>query len=313
MIRLVDMLELRGVTKKYENKVIFEDISLKINKGEIVSILGPSGCGKTTLLHIILGLTGINGGRLAYNGEDITRVPMKKRGFNIVFQDYALFPNLNVKQNIEYGLRNNPHISTQAEVDELVDLLDIKAHLNKRISQLSGGQKQRVALARTLVMKPKILLLDEPLSALDGVIKETIKARIREISVRYQLTTLIVTHDPEEAMTLSDRIVLLSDGKVAQFATPTEIIRNPANDFVKNFILNQLNIKRRNILSLFSDDGANIDPLSKYTQRQHYGQDDSVVTHRYDDIDGIDTIDNTDDLNVIKDSHQQKRKDATIN
>ncbi|WP_372860901.1 ABC transporter ATP-binding protein [Psychrobacter sp.] len=307
------MLELRGVTKKYENKVIFEDISLKINKGEIVSILGPSGCGKTTLLHIILGLTGINGGRLAYNGEDITRVPMKKRGFNIVFQDYALFPNLNVKQNIEYGLRNNPHISTQAEVDELVDLLDIKAHLNKRISQLSGGQKQRVALARTLVMKPKILLLDEPLSALDGVIKETIKARIREISVRYQLTTLIVTHDPEEAMTLSDRILLLSDGKVAQFATPTEIIRNPANDFVKNFILNQLNIKRRNILSLFADDGANIDPLSKYTQRQHYGQDDSVVTHRYDDIDGIDTIDNTDDLNVIKASHQQKRKDATIN
>ncbi|WP_201604417.1 ABC transporter ATP-binding protein [Psychrobacter immobilis] len=307
------MLELRGVTKKYENKVIFEDISLKINKGEIVSILGPSGCGKTTLLHIILGLTGINGGRLAYNGEDITRVPMKKRGFNIVFQDYALFPNLNVKQNIEYGLRNNPHISTQAEVDELVDLLDIKAHLNKRISQLSGGQKQRVALARTLVMKPKILLLDEPLSALDGVIKETIKARIREISVRYQLTTLIVTHDPEEAMTLSDRILLLSDGKVAQFATPTEIIRNPANDFVKNFILNQLNIKRRNILSLFADNGANIDPLSKYTQRQHYGQDDSVVTHRYDDIDGMDIIDNTDDLNVIKDSHQQKRKDATIN
>ena len=304
------MLELRGVTKKYENKVIFEDISLKINKGEIVSILGPSGCGKTTLLHIILGLTGINGGRLAYNGEDITRVPMKKRGFNIVFQDYALFPNLNVKQNIEYGLRNNPHISTQAEVDELVDLLDIKAHLNKRISQLSGGQKQRVALARTLVMKPKILLLDEPLSALDGVIKETIKARIREISVRYQLTTLIVTHDPEEAMTLSDRILLLSDGKVAQFATPTEIIRNPANDFVKNFILNQLNIKRRNILSLFADNGANIDPLSKYTQRQHYGQDDSVVTHRYDDIDGMDT---TDDLNVIKASHQQKRKDATIN
>lgn len=307
------MLELRGVTKKYENKVIFEDISLKINKGEIVSILGPSGCGKTTLLHIILGLTGINGGRLAYNGEDITRVPMKKRGFNIVFQDYALFPNLNVKQNIEYGLRNNPHISTQAEVDELVDLLDIKAHLNKRINQLSGGQKQRVALARTLVMKPKILLLDEPLSALDGVIKETIKARIREISVRYQLTTLIVTHDPEEAMTLSDRILLLSDGKVAQFATPTEIIRNPANDFVKNFILNQLNIKRRNILSLFADDGATIDPLSKYTQRQHYGQNDSEVTHRYDDIDGIDTIDNTDDLNVIKDSHQQKRKDATIN
>ena len=260
------MLELRNVTKKYDGKVIFEDISLKVNKGEIVSILGPSGCGKTTLLHIILGLTDISSGRLAYDNEDITRVPMKHRGFNIVFQDYALFPNLNVKQNIEYGLRNRPNVSTQAEVDELVDLLEIKPHLNKRISQLSGGQKQRVALARTLVMKPKILLLDEPLSALDGVIKETIKARIREIAERYELTTLIVTHDPEEAMTLSDRILLLSDGKVAQYAKPSEIIKNPANDFVKSFILNQLNIKRRNILSLFEADSAPTDPLEKYTQ-----------------------------------------------
>ena len=281
MIGLVDMLELRGVTKKYDDKVIFEDISLKINKGEIVSILGPSGCGKTTLLHIILGLTDVNEGRLAYNGEDITRVPMKKRGFNIVFQDYALFPNLNVKKNIEYGLRNNPNISTQKEVDELVDLLDIKAHLHKRISQLSGGQKQRVALARTLVMKPKILLLDEPLSALDGVLKETIKERIREIAVRYQLTTLIVTHDPEEAMTLSDRILLLSDGKVAQFAKPTEIIRNPANDFVKKFILDQLNIKRRNILGLFEDAAPHVDPISKYTQIQPYAQDNAIVGHDY--------------------------------
>lgn len=293
------MLELRDVTKEYDGKVIFENLSLKINKGEIVSILGPSGCGKTTLLHIILGLTAINKGRLAYSGEDITRVPMKKRGFNIVFQDYALFPNLNVKQNIEYGLRNNPHISTQQEVDELVELLDIKPHLNKRINQLSGGQKQRVALARTLVMKPKILLLDEPLSALDGVIKETIKARIREISERYQLTTLIVTHDPEEAMTLSDRILLLSDGKVAQFATPKDIIRHPANEFVKNFILNQLNIKRRNILSLFADDNADIDPLNKYTQSQHYGQNDRVVRHHVD-------------ANVSNQSRQEKNKDTVI-
>lgn len=277
------MLELRQVTKKYDDKVIFEDISLKINRGEIVSILGPSGCGKTTLLHMILGLTNISGGRIAYNGEDITRVPMQERGFNIVFQDYALFPNLNVKQNIEYGLRNNANLSTQQEVDELVDLLDIKAHLNKRIHQLSGGQKQRVALARTLVMKPKILLLDEPLSALDGVIKETVKARIREIAKRYQLTTLIVTHDPEEAMTLSDRILLLSDGKVAQFAQPTEIIHNPANDFVTNFILNQLNIKRRNILSLFADGISEADPLSKYTQTQNYGHHEADISCRLTD------------------------------
>ena len=294
------MLELRQVTKKHEDKIIFEDLSLRINKGEIVSILGPSGCGKTTLLHMILGLTDINGGRIAYNGEDITRVSMRQRGFNIGFQDYALFPNLSVKQNIEYGLRNNPNMSTQQEVDELVDLLDIKAHLNKRIQQLSGGQKQRVALARTLVIKPKILLLDEPLSALDGVIKETVKARIREIAVRYQLTTLIVTHDPEEAMTLSDRILLLSEGKVAQFAQPAEIIHNPANDFGTNFILNQLNIKRRNILSLFADGLSETDPLSKYTQTQNYGHHEADISYRPTDSHTLTAHDKQQSKNAVK-------------
>ena len=169
-------------------------------------------------------------------------------------------------------------MSTQQEVDELVDLLDIKAHLNKRIHQLSGGQKQRVALARTLVMKPKILLLDEPLSALDGVIKETVKARIREIAVRYQLTTLIVTHDPGEAMTLSDRILLLSEGKVAQFAQPAEIIHNPANDFVTNFILNQLNIKR-----LFADGLSETDAGRTQTQTMAIMRlilAPSIISHR---------------------------------
>ena len=277
------MLELRQVTKRYDDKVIFEDLSLKINKGEIVSILGPSGCGKTTLLHMILGLTDISGGRIAYNGEDITRVSMRQRGFNSIAQDYAIFPNLNVKQNNEYGLRNNPNDSTQQEVNELIDLLDIKAYLNKYIHQLSGHQKQRVVLARTLVMKPKILLLDEPLSALDGVNKETVKERIREIAVRYQLTTLIVTHDPGEAMTLSDRILLLSDGKIAQFSEPAEIIHNPASDFVTNAILNQLNIKRRNILSLFADGTSEADPLSKYTQTQNYGQYEADISSRHAD------------------------------
>ena len=158
-----------------------QGISLDINDGEIVSILGPSGSGKTTLLNAILGLTEIDGGRIVFDGKDLTGVPMKDRGFNIVFQDYALFPNLNAYENIIYGLRNKPNISTPDEVKELIELLGLKEHLNKRIDQLSGGQKQRVALARTLVMKPKILLLDEPLSALDGVIKESIKERIQLI------------------------------------------------------------------------------------------------------------------------------------
>ena len=218
------MLELKHIIKKYDDKVILNDISLAVEDGEIISILGPSGGGKTTLLNVILGITPISSGQIIYDGNDLTHVPMQKRGFNIVFQDYALFPNLTAYQNIVYGLRNKPNISTQAEVEDLIRLLDLKDHRNKRISQLSGGQKQRVALARTLVMKPKILLLDEPLSALDGVIKESIKERIRLIAKQYHLTTIIVTHDPEEALTLSHRVLILHDGKIAQFDTPEQII-----------------------------------------------------------------------------------------
>lgn len=171
------MLKLEHVKKSYDGVTILNDINLEIEDGEIVSILGPSGCGKTTLLNLILGLTDADSGRIIFNGKDITDVSMEKRGFNIVFQDYALFPNLNVEKNIMYGLRNNPDISSKEEVQDLIDLLGLREHLDKKIDQLSGGQKQRVALARTLVMKPKILLLDEPLSALDGVIKESIKEK----------------------------------------------------------------------------------------------------------------------------------------
>lgn len=246
------MLELKNVKKSYDGTVVLKDISLDIGEGEIVSILGPSGCGKTTLLNLILGIVDADGGRIIFNGEDLTDVPMEKRGFNIVFQDYALFPNLNVYQNITYGLRNRPDISSREEVEELIRLLGLEEHLTKRIGQLSGGQKQRVALARTMVMKPRILLLDEPLSALDGVIKESIKDRIRTIAKEYNLTTIIVTHDPEEALTLSDRVMIINDGEIAQFGRPEEIIERPENNFVKKFILNQLEIKRNNIYTLFA-------------------------------------------------------------
>lgn len=246
------MLELKNVKKSYDGTPVLRDISLDIEDGEIVSILGPSGCGKTTLLNLILGIVDSDGGRIFFNGEDITDVPMEKRGFNIVFQDYALFPNLNVYQNITYGLRNKPEISSKEEVEELIGLLGLEEHLEKRIGQLSGGQKQRVALARTMVMKPKILLLDEPLSALDGVIKESIKDRIRTIAKKYNLTTIIVTHDPEEALTLSDRVMIINEGEIAQFGKPEKIIRRPENGFVKKFILNQLEIKKNNIYTLFA-------------------------------------------------------------
>ena len=245
------MLELKHIKKSYDGVTILNDVNLEIEKGEIVSILGPSGCGKTTLLNLILGMTDADSGSILLEGEDITRVPMEKRGFNIVFQDYALFPNLNVMQNITYGLKNTPNISTQEEINELIELLGLKPHLNKKIDQLSSGQKQRVALARTMVMKPKILLLDEPLSALDGVIKESIKEKIKQIARDYHLTTIIVTHDPEEALTLSDKVLIVNDGSISQYGAPEEIITTPQNAFIKEFILNQLEIKRNNIFALF--------------------------------------------------------------
>ncbi len=247
------MLKLENLKKVYDGVTILENINLDIEDGEIISILGPSGCGKTTLLNLILGIAEADGGKIFFNGQDITKVPMEKRGFNIVFQDYALFPNLNVYENITYGLRNNPDISSPQEVQDLIRLLELEEHLNKRIDQLSGGQKQRAALARTMVMKPKILLLDEPLSALDGVIKESIKDRIKTIAKEFNLTTIIVTHDPEEALTLSDRVLILEKGGIAQYGKPSEIITHPENPFVKKFILNQLEIKRNNIYMLFAN------------------------------------------------------------
>ena len=245
------MLTLNNLKKSYDQTSILNGISLSIETG--VSILGPSGSGKTTLLNCILGITEIDSGSVVFNGQDVTGVSMEERGFNIVFQDYALFPNLNAYENITYGLKNKPGISTQQEVNELIELLGLSQHLDKHIDQLSGGQKQRVALARTMVMKPKILLLDEPLSALDGVIKESIKEKIKTIAKEFHLTTIIVTHDPEEALTLSDRVLIMKDGSISQYAKPKDIIEHPQNSFVKEFILNQLEIKRNNIFTLFGE------------------------------------------------------------
>ena len=245
------MLELKNIEKSFDNVNVLNHVNFSVEDGEIVSILGSSGSGKTTLLNIILGITQPDSGEIFFDTHDITKVSMENRGFNIVFQDYALFPNLNAYENIVYGLRNKPNISTPEEVQELIELLGLKEHLNKNIEQLSGGQKQRVALARTLVMKPKILLLDEPLSALDGVIKESIKDKIKQIAKEYHLTTIIVTHDPEEALSLSDNVMIINGGTILQYAKPDEIINSPSDSFVTEFILRQLEIKRNNILALF--------------------------------------------------------------
>lgn len=247
------VLELQHIKKSFGTKDVLKDIHLTLPKGQIMSLLGPSGCGKTTLLNIILGLEQQTSGKIIWNGEDISQKPMAERDFNIVFQDFALFPHLNAYDNIVYGLRNKKKRVHQNDVKEYIEFLELSPHLHKKVHELSGGQKQRVAIARTLVMQPDILLLDEPLSALDGVIKETIKERIQLIASEFNLTTIIVTHDPEEALTISDQVVILNDGHVAQCGSPAEIMQQPANQFIQTFILKQLFIKRQNIYQLFGE------------------------------------------------------------
>jgi len=248
------MLELKNISKSFDKKTVLDNISLTLEKGSIISLLGPSGSGKTTLLNIILGIITLDSGSLIYDSKEISKLPMKLRGCNIVFQDYALFPNLSAYKNIVYGLRNNPNLMSSGEVNALISLLELNEHKSKQISQLSGGQKQRVALARTLVTRPKILLLDEPLSALDSLIKETIKEQIHMVTKKFNLITILVTHDPEEALTISDKVLILNNGKVAQYGEANDIINHPADSFVKEFIYNQLDIKRKNIHRLFGED-----------------------------------------------------------
>lgn len=182
------MLEIKNLKKSYDGVTILHDINLSIEDGEIVSILGPSGCGKTTLLNLILGLTDADEGEIIFQGQNVLDIPMEARGFNIVFQDYALFPNLNIYKNITYGLKNKPDISTQQEVEDMIDLLGLREHLDKKIEQLS---------------------------ALDGVIKESIKDKIKQIAREFKLTTIIVTHDPEEALTLSDKVLIVNNGTIS--------------------------------------------------------------------------------------------------
>ena len=236
------MLELEHIQKAFDGVPVLKDLSLQVEDGEIVSILGPSGCGKTTLLNIILGIVDADQGEIRYSGEDLTRTPMEKRGFNIVFQDYALFPNLNVQQNITYGLRNKPGISSREEVDELIDLLGLREHLGKRIDQLSGGQKQRVAIARALCMEPEIMLFDEPTSALDpeivGEVLDVMKALAKE-----GMTMVVVTHEMAFAKEVSDRVVFMDQGVILEQGPPAQLFGAPRESRTREFLSRYLEDK----------------------------------------------------------------------
>ncbi len=231
-------LVVEEVSKAFGGVLALERVSLTVDAGEFVSFLGPSGCGKTTLLRAIAGLDPATSGRISQAGRDITALPPSGRDFGIVFQSYALFPNLTVAENIAYGLRGAawPKARRGQRVDELLDLVGLGEHIRKFPAQLSGGQQQRVALARALASEPGLLLLDEPLSALDAIVRLHLRQEIRALQRRLGVTTIMVTHDQEEAMSVSDRVVVMSHGRIAQIGRPEEIYHNPANPFVARFV-----------------------------------------------------------------------------
>jgi iron(III) transport system ATP-binding protein len=227
-----------AVSKTFGAVRALEHVSLTVQQGEFVSFLGPSGCGKTTLLRAIAGLDPASDGRIRQAGRDITFLPPSERDFGIVFQSYALFPNLTVSENIAYGLRGPawPKARRGQRVDELLQLIGLVEQARKYPAQMSGGQQQRVALARALANEPGLLLLDEPLSALDAIVRLHLRQEIRALQRRLGVTTIMVTHDQEEAMSVSDRVVVMSRGRIAQIGTPEEIYSQPTAPFVANFV-----------------------------------------------------------------------------
>jgi iron(III) transport system ATP-binding protein len=231
-------LETRNVTKMYGQFTALSDISIGIKQGEFVSVLGPSGCGKTTLLRVIAGLEEQNSGSVWIGGRDVSREPVANRKLGIVFQSYALFPNINIIGNVQYGLNRRQFSAAQREARamEMLELVGIQEQARKYPAQLSGGQQQRVALARALAPSPSLLLLDEPLSALDARVRVHLRTEIRRIQETLGITTLMVTHDQEEALTMADRVVVIDEGKLMQYASPHELYGSPKNTFVAGFI-----------------------------------------------------------------------------
>jgi putative spermidine/putrescine transport system ATP-binding protein len=231
-------LEINKLTKTFGKSVAVNDFNLEVEKGEFISLLGPSGCGKTTTLRMVAGFETPTSGKVVVHGEDITNKPANQRDVGMVFQSYALFPNLTVGGNIGFGLRvvRKPSAEIQKQVTELLDLIHMSDFRNRYPYQLSGGQQQRVALARALALSPAMLLLDEPLSALDAKIRVSLRAEIRAIQRKLGITAIYVTHDQEEALSISDRIVVMHEGRIEQVGSPFEIYNFPQTAFVASFV-----------------------------------------------------------------------------
>lgn len=238
-------LVIENLSKEYSGKLALNDVSFEVKNGEFLSILGPSGCGKTTLLRILVGLMQPTSGKIYKEGEDITSLPASKRGMGIVFQNYALFENMTAIENVSYALKVNkvPKADANKTASELLTQLGLGEYINKKPIQLSGGQQQRVAIARTLAMKPDIILFDEPMSALDVDTRLSLRDEIKNIQKEYKTTMIYITHDQEEAFAMSDRIMIMEKANLVQIDTPENIIKNPVNDYVQSFVIDNLHKK----------------------------------------------------------------------
>jgi putative spermidine/putrescine transport system ATP-binding protein len=264
-------VELQHLTKRYGSSAAVEDVTLDIGEGELVALLGPSGCGKTTTLRMVAGFVEPDGGHVRIGGRNVTDLPPNKRDTGMVFQGYALFPHLTVGENVAFGLemRKVPRGEVAARVDEALRLVRLEGLGARYPRQLSGGQQQRVALARALVVKPGVFLLDEPLSNLDAKLRHEVRIEIRQLQQRLGLTTIFVTHDQEEALTIADRLVLMEKGKVQQIGTPQELYEKPANLFVADFI-GKSNFLKGEVIAPgeFASDGG---VRARVTTTQHVG------------------------------------------
>ncbi len=235
---MTKLIELDNLTKEYNGQVVLKGIHLDINEKEFVTLLGPSGCGKTTTLRIMGGFEEANGGRVLFDGQDISSLPPYKRELNTVFQKYALFPHMNVFDNIAFGLKikKMDKDTIKHKVERMLKLVGLEGFGPRNINQLSGGQQQRVAIARALVNEPKVLLLDEPLGALDLKLRKAMQIELKNIQQEVGITFVYVTHDQEEALTMSDTIVVMNEGQIQQIGSPTDIYNEPENRFVAQFI-----------------------------------------------------------------------------
>ena len=240
--------------KTFGTKVALDHVSFDIEDGEFLSILGPSGCGKTTILRILIGLLEPTGGQIFKEGVDITNFPASKRGIGIVFQNYALFENMTVLGNVEYALRFHPELKNNKRkiALEQLETVGLTEHINKKPHMLSGGQQQRVAIARTLALQPDVVLFDEPMSALDVATRLSLRQELKNIQKKLGTTMVYITHDQEEAFAMSDLIIVMSDAVIHQHGTPEELVDNPADDYVRDFVIHNLKLK--------------IDSLSKYAR-----------------------------------------------